>query len=54
MSDSEDDDSDEGAKRMPVRATDKRVQQMEATGAVMDNALKINDWVAISVGVCSL
>jgi translation initiation factor 3 subunit C len=32
-------------------ARDKRLFQMEATGKVMDNALKINDWVAISNGV---
>ena len=37
----------------PVRilsAIDKRLKEMEATGKVMDNALKINDWMAISNG----
>ena len=38
----------------PVRilsAIDKRLKEMEATGKVMDNALKINDWMAISNGM---
>ena len=37
----------------PVRilsAIDKRLKEMQATGKVMDNALKINDWMAISNG----
>ena len=37
----------------PVRilsAVDKRLKEMQATGKVMDNALKINDWMAISNG----
>ncbi|KAI0645893.1 eukaryotic translation initiation factor 3 subunit 8 [Trametes meyenii] len=43
-----DDDSDEDVKRVVKSARDKRLDEMEATGKVMDNALKINDWVAIS------
>lgn len=38
----------------PVRiisAVDKRLKEMEATGKIMDNALKINDWMAISTGM---
>ena len=53
ISDTEDEESNEGVKRVPLRAMDKRIQQMEATGASMDNALKINDWVAISTGMSS-
>lgn len=49
---SEDGDGSSGEDR-PVRilsAVDKRLKEMEATGKVMDNALKINDWMAISNG----
>lgn len=49
-SDAEDEESDEGLKRVPLRATDKRMQQMETIGAAMENAQKINDWVVISTG----
>ncbi|KAI1795496.1 eukaryotic translation initiation factor 3 subunit 8 [Ganoderma leucocontextum] len=45
---SSDDESDEDVKRVVKSARDKRLDEMEATGKVMDNALKINDWVAIS------
>lgn len=48
--DSEDEDSEDEVKRPMRSARDKRLFQMEATGKVMDNALKINDWVAISTG----
>lgn len=40
-------DEDEG-KRIVKSARDKRLDEMEASGKMMDNALKINDWVAIS------
>ena len=50
-SDSEDDDSDEDVKRVVKSAQAKRLEEMEASGKLMDNALKINDWVAISTGV---
>ncbi|KDQ57546.1 hypothetical protein JAAARDRAFT_35256 [Jaapia argillacea MUCL 33604] len=46
-SDSDASDEEEG-KRVVKSAKDKRLEEMEATGKVMDNALKINDWVAIS------
>nr|GAT57632.1 eukaryotic translation initiation factor 3 subunit 8 [Mycena chlorophos] len=49
--DNDDDDEDTGDDQQPVRilsAHEKRMAEMEATGKVMDNALKINDWVAIS------
>ncbi|KAI0335051.1 eukaryotic translation initiation factor 3 subunit 8 [Cubamyces sp. BRFM 1775] len=45
---SSDEESDEDVKRVVKSAKDKRLEEMEATGKVMDNALKINDWVAIS------
>lgn len=43
-------DSDEDVKRVVKSAKDKRLEEMETTGKVIDNALKINDWVAISNG----
>ncbi|OBZ68150.1 Eukaryotic translation initiation factor 3 subunit C [Grifola frondosa] len=45
---SDEEDSDEEVKRVVKSARDKRLDEMEATGKIMDNALKINDWVAIS------
>jgi len=47
---SDDEDSDEDEKRVVKSAKDKRLEEMEATGTVMNNALKINDWTAISTG----
>ena len=47
---SSDEESDEDEKRVVKSARDKRLEEMEATGKAMDNALKINDWVAISNG----
>jgi translation initiation factor 3 subunit C len=41
-------DSDDEVKKIVKSAKDKRLDEMEATGKVMDNGLKINDWVAIS------
>ncbi|EIN11298.1 eukaryotic translation initiation factor 3 subunit 8 [Punctularia strigosozonata HHB-11173 SS5] len=41
---------EDGGKRVVKSARDKRLEEMEAAGKVMDNALKINDWVAISNG----
>ncbi|KAF8919978.1 eukaryotic translation initiation factor 3 subunit 8 [Mucidula mucida] len=49
-SDSEDEDSEEEGKAgvRIMSAQERRLAEMEATGKAMDNALKINDWVAIS------
>ena len=47
---SDDEDSDEEVKRVVKSAKDKRLEEMEATGTAMNNALKINDWTAISAG----
>jgi translation initiation factor 3 subunit C len=47
---SDDEDSDEDVKRVVKSAKDKRLDEMEATGNSMNNALKINDWTAISSG----
>ncbi|THG98273.1 hypothetical protein EW145_g7454 [Phellinidium pouzarii] len=44
----EDDGSDEDVKRVVKSASQKRVDEMEAVGKTIENALKINDWVAIS------
>ncbi|KDR75447.1 hypothetical protein GALMADRAFT_249506 [Galerina marginata CBS 339.88] len=44
-------EGDDGEERTQIRilsAVDKRLKEMEATGKVMENALKINDWMAIS------
>lgn len=49
-SDQESSDEEEG-KRVVKSAREKRLEEMEASGKMMDNALKINDWVAISNGV---
>ena len=51
-SDSEDSDeeSDDEHKGKILSAAEKRLLEMEATGKTMENALKINDWVAISNG----
>ncbi|KAH9935443.1 eukaryotic translation initiation factor 3 subunit 8 [Fomitopsis serialis] len=46
--DLDDDASDEDVTRVVKSARDKRLEEMEACGKTMDNALKINDWVAIS------
>lgn len=51
---SSEDESDEDVKRVVKSARDKRLDEMEATGKSMDNALKINDWVAISNGALIL
>lgn len=50
-----DDDESGGEDRPQVRilsAVDKRLKEMAATGVVIENALKINDWLAISNGSC--
>lgn len=46
----EDTSDEEGGKRVVKSARDKRLEEMEASGKQMDNAVKINDWVAISNG----
>ncbi|TRM69638.1 eukaryotic translation initiation factor 3 domain-containing protein [Schizophyllum amplum] len=42
------DESDDERKVKIMSAAEKRLAEMEATGKTMENALKINDWVAIS------
>lgn len=44
----ETDDEGERPGARIISAQEKRLKEMEATGKVMENALKINDWVAIS------
>ncbi|PSR81124.1 hypothetical protein PHLCEN_2v6459 [Hermanssonia centrifuga] len=46
--DDEDSSDEEGGKRVVKSAKDKRLDEMETAGKTMENALKINDWVAIS------
>ena len=48
---SDESDADEG-KRVVKSARDKRLQEIEATTKAIENAGKINDWVAISNGSC--
>ena len=48
--DDQDSSDEDGGKKVVKSARDKRVEEMEALGKSMDNALKINDWVAISNG----
>ncbi|KAH8832991.1 eukaryotic translation initiation factor 3 subunit 8 N-terminus-domain-containing protein [Flagelloscypha sp. PMI_526] len=43
----ESDEEEEKGQRI-LSAQEKKVLEMEATGKAMDNALRINDWVAIS------
>lgn len=50
MGGSGDEDSDDDVKKVVKSAKDKRLDEMEATGKSMENAQKINDWVAISTG----
>lgn len=50
LRDSDEEESDEEIKRVVKSARDKRLEEMEATGKAMDNALKINDWISISSG----
>ncbi|KAI5119955.1 hypothetical protein M0805_002144 [Coniferiporia weirii] len=44
----DEDESDEDVKRVVKSASEKRIDEMEAVGKSIENALKINDWVAIS------
>lgn len=44
------DDEEEGKTIRILSAQEKRLAEMEATGIVIANARKINDWVAISNG----
>lgn len=48
-----DEDEDEEKVQRVLSAQERRLLEMEATGKVMDNALRINDWVAISNGMFS-
>ena len=55
----EDPDGEDGSSEAdrPVRilsAIDKRLKEMQAAGKVMDNALRINDWMVISNGTSYL
>lgn len=43
-------ESDEDTKRVVKSASAKRMDEMEGVGKTIENALKINDWVAISNG----
>lgn len=50
LSDESSDDEDRGPIRI-LSAVDKRLKEMEATSKAMDNAMKINDWMATSTGM---
>lgn len=47
----EESEDEEDVKRIVKSAKDKRLEEMETTGKAIDNALRINDWIAISNGV---
>lgn len=49
--DSEDEESEDEVKKVVKSAKDKRVDEMEACAKSMDNAIRINDWIAISSGM---
>jgi translation initiation factor 3 subunit C len=51
-----DEESDEGdAPGARIKsASERRLDEMKATGKLMENALRINDWVAISNGMHNL
>jgi translation initiation factor 3 subunit C len=51
VSDVESEESEERGAVKILSAHEKRLAEMEAIGKSLDNALKINDWVAISSGV---
>ena len=46
----EDSEEEEDVKRIVKSSKDKRLEEIEGTGKTIDNALKINDWGAISSG----
>lgn len=48
--DADEDSDDDDVKRVVKSAKDKRLDEMESTGKTIENALKINDWVAILNG----
>lgn len=52
-SDDSDDESDDG-KKIVKSAKDKRLEEIEASVHILENAQKINDWVTISSGKLSL
>ena len=45
-----DESEEDDVKRVIKSAKDKRLDEMEAAGKTIENALKINDWVAILNG----
>lgn len=48
--DNEDESDDEAPGVRIKSASERRLDEMKATGKVIENGLKINDWVAISNG----
>lgn len=52
--DSDEEESGDEVKRVVKSAKAKRVDEMESCAKSMENALKINDWVAISSGTYPL
>lgn len=51
--DEDSDDADTPGVRIKS-ASERRLDEMKATGKLMENALRINDWVAISNGMHTL
>lgn len=44
------DDSDDEGRRVVKSAKDKRIEEIESSIKLIENAQKINDWVSISAG----
>lgn len=46
-----DDSEEESVKHIVKSAKDKRLEEMEASGSLIDQKLKINDWAAVNTGM---
>lgn len=50
--DETDESEDEDRERVVKSAKDKRLEELEGTIKLIENATKINDWAVISSGLC--
>ena len=48
---SSDESEDEGQATIVMSAKDKRLEELEAVKRLIENAVKINDWSTISIGL---
>lgn len=49
-----DSSDEESVKHIVKSAKDKRIEELEASGAAIEQKIKINDWAAINSGWCQL